>query len=339
MGESGSERIANNFLLKRVKGCGWKVESWLVLLISLPLSAMAVPVAIVSATKEQQRVSFTNRTFVVQGDAFVRDGRPVQVISGELHYFRIPQQYWRDRMLRTKAMGFNTIQTYVAWNFHEPTKGTINFSGDRDIEAFIDLARELDLMVLLRPGPYICAEWEFGGLPSWLLADESLRLRTYEPAYIGAVSRWWINLLSRMRKHLYHNGGPIIAVQIENEYGQYGNVETNVDDERYLRHLVHLARHNLGPHVVLYTTDFGNLANMRRGSLNGSEVLTVGDFGPSNNFSESLAAQVFTRCLLVSLGVEYLSLVVEYRSLESLVTASTPSYFPFASTFSLRTYM
>jgi len=157
-------------------------------------------------------------------------------------------------MMRMKAMGFNTLQTYVAWNFHEPVRGRVDFSGDRDIEAFVALAKEIGLLVLLRPGPYICAEWEFGGFPAWLLADDRMRLRTYEPVYIAAISAWWSTLLSAMRKHLYHNGGAIVAVQIENEFGQYGDVSKNADDLRYMKHLVHLTRQILGPHVVLYTT-------------------------------------------------------------------------------------
>ena len=183
------------------------------------------------------------------------------------------------------------MQTYVAWNFHEPAKGSVSFSGERDIEAFMELAHELNLMVLLRPGPYICAEWEFGGFPAWLLSDSSVRLRTFEATYVEAVSRWWSILLSRMRKHLYHNGGPIIAVQIENEFGQFGDVANNPSDRRYMQHLVRLARQLLGARVVLYTTDFGNFESMRRGSLPGREVLTAGDFGPSGNESLALAGQ------------------------------------------------
>lgn len=183
------------------------------------------------------------------------------------------------------------LQTYVAWNFHEPVRGRVSFSGERDIEAFLKLAHELNVMVLLRPGPYICAEWEFGGFPAWLLSDDRVRLRTFEPTYIDAVTRWWSILLSRMRRHLYHNGGPVVAVQIENEFGQYGDVANNPQDRRYMQHLVRLARQLLGTRVVLYTTDFGDLANMRRGSLAGGQVLTAGDFGPSGNQSVAMRGQ------------------------------------------------
>ena len=254
----------------------------LLLLLLLPVT-VALPLAAVGGREP--------RSFIVEGDAFVKNGERVQIVAGELHYFRVPRALWRDRMERIKAMGFNAVQTYVAWNVHEPVQGQVDFAGDKDIESFLQLSCDLDLMVILRPGPYICAEWEFGGLPAWLLANPHLKLRTFEPAYIAAVSAWWTLLLRKMRKHLFQAGGCIVAVQIENEFGQYGDALNNPDDERYLRHLVHLARTLLGDSVVLFTTDFGNLENMQRGSLNGSEVLTAGDFGPSGNYSLSLAGQ------------------------------------------------
>jgi len=261
------------------------------LAILLPLAA-AVPVRRQGGRAEGVTDGRGNhaRTFAVQNDTFVRDGIPLQIVSGELHYFRVPRDLWLDRLLRLKFLGFNTVQTYVAWNYHEPDEGSVSFSGERDVEAFVALAHELGLMVLLRPGPYICAEWEFGGLPAWLLADERVRLRTFEATYIAAVSRWWKLLLSRMRKYLYGNGGPIIAVQIENEFGQFGDVTQNRDDWRYMRHLVRLARQTLGTSVVLYTTDFGNLENMRRGSLPGlqkSPPPPMKDWSPQPRVTQS----------------------------------------------------
>src|SRR5215203_3068216 len=112
--------------------------------------------------------------------AFLFDGRPVQVFSGELHYFRIPRPYWRDRLMKAKALGLNAVCTYMAWNLHEPRPGEFDFAGDDgmlDVAAFVRLAGELGLHVLLRPGPYICAEWDFGGLPGWFLSDEGCRIR------------------------------------------------------------------------------------------------------------------------------------------------------------------
>eukprot|EP00960_Hanusia_phi_P020923 617225-Hanusia_phi.AAC.1 len=152
------------------------------------------------------------------------------------------------------------------------------------VEEFIALANELGLLVLLRPGPFICAEWEFGGFPAWLLKDPQLVLRTYEPNYIREVEIWF-------RKYLYQHGGPIVMVQVENEFGSYGDVSQNAADHKYLQHLIHLCRSLLGPQVVLYTTDFGNLDSMRRGSFNSSVILTAGDFGPNGNVTEAMLAQ------------------------------------------------
>lgn len=116
--------------------------------------------------------------FKVENDQFVRNGVPVRIISGELHYFRIPSMYWVDRLARTKALGFNAIQTVVPWNYHETERGVLDFEGEKDLVEFLNLAWSMDMMVLLRPGPYICAEWDAGGFPVWLLGIEGVKLRT-----------------------------------------------------------------------------------------------------------------------------------------------------------------
>src|SRR5579859_1946276 len=122
----------------------------------------------------------TSRTLpvTVQGDHFLRDGKPYQIISGTIHYPRVPREYWRDRLRKARAMGLNTIETYVFWNLHEPRPGVFDFSGQLDVASFIRMAQEEGLNVLLRPGPYVCAEWEAGGLPAWLFADPTLQVRT-----------------------------------------------------------------------------------------------------------------------------------------------------------------
>ena len=118
-----------------------------------------------------------NRTLAIRGNEFIQDGRPVQLLSGAMHYFRVVPEYWRDRLLKLRAMGLNTVETYVAWNLHEPRPGRFDFSGRLDLPAFVRLADELGLNVIVRPGPYICAEWDLGGLPAWLLRDPTLQLR------------------------------------------------------------------------------------------------------------------------------------------------------------------
>lgn len=233
------------------------------------------------------------RSFTIDNDAFLKNGEPITLISASIHYHRIPPEYWEDRLLRLKAMGLNAIQTYVPWNFHNPSPGKYNFENDRDLGKWLDLANTHGLLVLLRAGPYICGEWEFGGFPSWLLAiDPPVTLRTYEPGYMKEVATWWNTLFQNIVKpRLYLAGGPIIMVQIENEFGSYGDVSTKPLDKQYMETLVTLARQNLGQNVILYTTDGGDLSYMTRGSLSGDIVYTVGDFGPGSNPSVSFSAQ------------------------------------------------
>eukprot|EP00928_Gymnodinium_smaydae_P016896 TRINITY_DN16409_c0_g3_i1.p1 TRINITY_DN16409_c0_g3~~TRINITY_DN16409_c0_g3_i1.p1 ORF type:complete len:674 (-),score=105.15 TRINITY_DN16409_c0_g3_i1:230-2251(-) len=201
------------------------------------------------------------REFKIQNDVFMKDGQPFTLRSGDLHYFRIPPAYWRDRIQRMKALGLNCVTTYVAWNFHEEVEGKPRFDGWADLVKFLDIIHEEGMLVLLRPGPYMCAEWEMGGLPAWLLMKEGLRLRTYESQYIAAVDRWWGALLPRVHGHLYSEGGPIVMVQIENEYGSFGNCSKNPNDVKYMHHLLDLATQHLGTNVIYSTVQgAGDLA-------------------------------------------------------------------------------
>jgi len=171
------------------------------------------------------------RSFSVRGAQFLKDGKPYQVISAEMHYVRIPRAYWRDRLRKAKAMGLNTITTYSFWNVHEPRPGAYDFTGQNDIAAFIRDAQAEGLDVILRPGPYVCAEWELGGYPSWLLKDRGLVLRSTDAKYTAAVERWLIQLGKQVSPLMVRRGGPIIAIQLENEYGAFG------DDKAYLTNL------------------------------------------------------------------------------------------------------
>lgn len=158
-----------------------------------------------------------------------RSGRPYRILAGALHYFRVHPDYWEDRLRRLAAMGANTVDTYVAWNFHERTEGEPRFDGWRDLESFIRLAGDVGLDVYLRPSPYICAEWSNGGLPFWLTGRVSA-LRTSDPEYFAAVDRWYDELIPRIVPLQAAFGGPVVAVQIENEYGSFGS------DHAYLEH-------------------------------------------------------------------------------------------------------
>jgi beta-galactosidase len=191
------------------------------------------------------------QSFVVQGDHFLLDGKPYQVISGEIHYARIPREYWSQRMDMAKAMGLNTIATYVFWNVHEPRPGVYDFSGNYDLVAFLKMAQEKHLHVLLRAGPYSCAEWEFGGFPAWLLKDPkmSTALRTNDPAFMGPVETWIKRLAKEVAPLQIENGGPIIATQIENEYGNFSN------DASYMQHMRQIFVEAGFDKSLLYTVD------------------------------------------------------------------------------------
>jgi len=196
------------------------------LLVVLSAGILLLPLHFAQQAKPQH-------SFVVEGDRFLLDGKPYQVVSGEMHYERIPREYWKQRMEMAKAMGLNTIATYVFWNVHEPKPGVYDFSGNYDLAAFLRLAQSEHLNVLLRAGPYACAEWEFGGFPAWLLADPHMKtaLRANDPAFMEPAERWIKRLAQEVAPLQIENGGPVIATQIENEYGNFSN------DHAYMQHM------------------------------------------------------------------------------------------------------
>lgn len=208
-------------------------------------------------------------TFEIRDD-FYLDGQRFQIISGSIHYFRVVPQYWRDRLLRLKAMGCNTVETYIPWNFHEPRKGEFNFSGDHDVEAFVRLAQEVGLYVILRPSPYICAEWEFGGFPAWLLAEEGMRYRCNYAPYLRHVMEYYDELIPRLVPLQVTHGGPVIMMQVENEYGSYG------DDKAYLT-VLRDGMLSRGVTVPLVTSDGPEDDMLACGKIDG--VFQAGNFG------------------------------------------------------------
>ena len=208
-------------------------------------------------------------TFEIK-DTFYLNGEPFQIISGAIHYFRIVPEYWKDRLEKLKAIGCNTVETYIPWNMHEPQKGHFHFDGMLDIEKFIQTAQDLGLYVILRPSPYICAEWEFGGLPAWLLAEDGMKLRVnYEP-FLRHVYEYYDVLLKKIAAYQINFGGPVILMQIENEYGYYAN------DKDYLQLLKNKMTES-GVVVPLVTSDGPFEANLKGGRLTG--VLPTGNFG------------------------------------------------------------
>ncbi len=200
----------------------------------------------------------------------MRDGKPFRILSGALHYFRVVPEYWEDRLRKFKACGLNTVETYVPWNLHEPKPGVYNFFGMLDIHKFIEIATSLDLDVIVRPGPYICAEWEFGGFPGWLLKDRNLRLRCMDQAYLGHVDRYFERLTQEFVDLQCSRGGRVIAVQVENEYGSYGT------DQNYLQWMEDCLRRH-GVDVLLFTSDGPQDDMLQGGTL--PHLLKTANFG------------------------------------------------------------
>jgi beta-galactosidase len=206
--------------------------------------------------------------FTVGESDFLLDGRPVRLLSGALHYFRVHEGHWRHRLAMLRAMGLNCVETYVPWNLHWPVPG-----GYRDVRAlgrFLDAVREAGMWAIVRPGPYICAEWENGGVPPWVTGEAGTRVRTRDERYLSRVEHWFHHLMHEVVPRQIDRGGPVILVQVENEYGSYGS------DTGYLEALAGLLRAK-GVTVPLFTSDGPEDHMLTGGSLPG--VLATVNFG------------------------------------------------------------
>ena len=209
-------------------------------------------------------------TFEIIENDFVLNGKPIRIISGAVHYFRIHPDLWEDRIAKLKMMGLNCLELYVAWNVHERLEGKFDFSGMSDLERFISIAHSYDLLVIIRPGPYICAEWEFGGFPPWLLKNSDMKLRCYDRVYLEKVDNYFDVLIPKIADLQIERGGPVIAVQVENEYGSYSN------DKKYLKHLANGLKRR-GITVPLFTSDGESDFMLQYGTL--PNVLKTVNFG------------------------------------------------------------
>ncbi|QLB13022.1 beta-galactosidase [Bisgaardia hudsonensis] len=207
---------------------------------------------------------------------FLLNGKPFKIISGAVHYFRIVPEYWHKTLYNLKAMGCNTVETYIAWNLHQPKPNEFNFNGRADLVKFLQIAQELGLYVILRPTPYICAEWEFGGLPAWLLTIPNIHLRQNDPIFLEQVDHYFSKLLSMVTPYQITEGGNILMMQIENEYGSFGN------DKSYLRAIRSLMQ-KYAVNVPLFTSDGAWQNALEAGALIEDDILPTGNFGSRSN--------------------------------------------------------
>ncbi|WP_294592205.1 beta-galactosidase family protein [uncultured Rikenella sp.] len=191
-------------------------------------------------------------TFEAGKGFFMLDGKPFVIKAAELHYPRIPRDYWENRIQLCQALGMNTICLYVFWNAHEEEPGKFDFTGNNDLRHFIELCAKNGMKVILRPGPYVCAEWDMGGLPWWLLKDRGLKLRDDNPAFMERVALFERQVAEQVGDLTVDKGGPILMVQVENEYGAYGV------NKKYVGEIRDMLRELYGPSVVLFQCDWSS---------------------------------------------------------------------------------
>ncbi|MBK1894295.1 glycoside hydrolase family 35 protein [Chryseobacterium paridis] len=211
-----------------------------------------------------------NKSFEIKDGHFWLNGNQFSIYSGEMHYPRIPVQYWKHRLEMMKAMGLNTVTTYVFWNYHEESPGKWNFSGEKDLQKFIKTAQEVGLYVIIRPGPYVCAEWEFGGYPWWLLKDKDLEIRSDNKAFLEQCEKYINQLAKQIIPLQINNGGPVIMVQAENEFGSYVAQRKDIalEKHRIYSHKIKDLIIKSGITVPLFTSDGSSL--FKGGSIEGA---------------------------------------------------------------------
>ena len=219
------------------------------------------------------------------GSSFYLDGQEFKILSGAIHYFRIQPEDWYHSLYNLKALGFNTVETYVPWNMHEPKKGQFDFQGILDIEKFLNIAQDLGLYAIVRPSPFICAEWEFGGMPAWLLTED-MRIRSSDASYLQAVADYYDELLPRLVPRLLDKGGNILMMQVENEYGSYG------EDKDYLRAIRQMML-DRGVDCPLFTSDGPWRATLRAGTLIEEDLFVTGNFGSKAGYNFAQMQEFF----------------------------------------------
>ena len=207
--------------------------------------------------------------FAVGKNTFMLNGKPFVVKAAEVHYPRIPRPYWEHRIKMCKALGMNTLCLYVFWNIHEQQEGVYDFTGQNDVAEFCRLAQKNGMYVIVRPGPYVCAEWEMGGLPWWLLKKKDIRLRERDPYFMERVRLFEKEVGKQLASLTIENGGPIIMVQVENEYGSYG------EDKPYVSEIRDIVRQSGFDKVSLFQCDWSS--NFTRNDLD--DLIWTMNFG------------------------------------------------------------
>ena len=216
------------------------------------------------------------QTFKVGQKTFLLDGKPFVVKAAEMHYPRIPRPYWEHRIQMCKALGMNTICIYVFWNIHEQREGEFNFTDNNDVAAFCRLAQKNGMYVIVRPGPYVCAEWEMGGLPWWLLKKKDIRLREQDPYFMKRVKLFEQKVGEQLAPLTIQNDGPIIMIQVENEYGSYG------EDKPYISDIRDCLRSIYGSELTLFQCDWSS--NFEKNGLD--DLVWTMNFGTGANIDQ-----------------------------------------------------
>jgi len=247
-------------------------KSFLYSLIVAAICGINAPIMSLAA-KEQP---MSHGKFEAGNGTFLLNGKPFVVKAAELHYPRIPKEYWEHRIKMSKALGMNTICLYTFWNSHEPKEDQFDFTGQNNLREFIKLCQKNDMKVILRPGPYVCAEWEMGGLPWWLLKKKDIRLRENDPYFIERVDKFQKAVADQVSDLTIANGGPIIMVQVENEYGSYG------EDKPYVANIRDMLRKNFGNEVTLFQCDWSS--NFEKNGL--EDLIWTMNFGTGANIDD-----------------------------------------------------
>ena len=238
--------------------------------LKLFLTATLLMAFTVSATAQKKE------TFSIGNKTFLLDGKPFVIKAAEVHYPRIPRPYWEHRIKMCKALGMNTLCLYVFWNIHEQREGEFDFTGNNDVAAFCRLAQKNGMHVIVRPGPYVCAEWEMGGLPWWLLKKKDIKLREQDPYFMERVKIFEQKVGEQLAPLTIQNGGPIIMIQVENEYGSYG------EDKAYVSAIRDCLRNIYGDEMALFQCDWSS--NFTKNGLD--DLTWTMNFGTGANIDE-----------------------------------------------------